>query len=233
MWQTLFKSGELLMEQSPSPAVETAGGQPWLMGILVTVFVLLALLQLREFMHVAPFIWDSVFRARGSVVLENNVRVARERDLLAWILIIPAILFVYRFRIYDASFLSLLGENWRLAAIAGVLLAYLLLRVIMYIVLKPRTRTDNYRLAYRASANFFILFMVPAIFGVTILFFCGCNDFIIRIFLYSLAGLAYLVFLVRKAQILSLSCNPLLTFLYLCGLEFLPAGALVATAILL
>lgn len=233
MWYTPFKSGELLLEQSPSPAAESAGGTPVLMGILVTVFVVLALLLIKNFLHVLPFLWDSVFRARGSVALENNVRVARERNQQVFVLMIPAILFIYRYRLYDARFLQSLEGNWRLAAVAGVFLAYLLLRFLMYLILKPKRRSDHYRMAHRAGFTFFILLLLPAIAGVIILYFFRANDFIIKSFLYILAALTYLVFLVRKSQILSLSCNPLLTFLYLCGLEILPTGALIATAVLL
>lgn len=233
MWYSPFKSGELLLEQSPSPAAESAGGTPLLMGILVTVFVVLALLLVKDFLHVLPFLWDSVFRARGSVALENNVRVARERNQQVFVLMIPAILFIYRYRLYDARFLQSLEGNWRLAAVAGVFLAYLLLRFLIYLILKPKRRSDHYRMAHRAGFTFFILLLLPAIAGVIILYFFRANDFIIKSFLYILAALTYLVFLVRKSQILSLSCNPLLTFLYLCGLEILPTGALIATAVLL
>ena len=233
MWYSPFKTGELLLEQSPSPAAESVGGTPILMGILVTVFVVLALLLIRNFLHVLPFLWDSVFRARGSVALENNVRVARERNQQVFVLMIPAILFIYRYRLYDARFLQSLEGNWRLAAVAGVFLAYLLLRYLIYLILKPKRRSDHYRMAHRAGFTFFILLLLPAIAGVIILYFFRANDFIIRSFLYILATLTYLMFLVRKSQILSLSCNPLLTFLYLCGLEILPTGVLIATAVLL
>ena len=62
MWETPFKSGELLMEQTPSQPETLVGETPLLLSILVTVFVILALLELRNFLHVAPFLWDSVFR---------------------------------------------------------------------------------------------------------------------------------------------------------------------------
>ena len=230
---SLFKSGELLLEPSSSEAAGAAGQAPLLLGILVTVFVILAILELKNFLHVAPFLWDSVFRARGSMALENNVRVARERNYLALVLIIPAILFVYRYRAYDPDFLLPLSDNLRLAGVAGVFLACLLLRFLLYVWLKPRRRADNFRLAHRAGYTFFILLMLPVLATVGILSLNRVNDFTIRMLLYVEAAVVYLVFLFRKSQILSLSCNPLLTFLYLCGLEILPTGALVATAVLL
>ncbi len=228
-----FKTGELLLEQTPSGAGTAPEGTPLLLGILVTLFVVLALVELRNLLHVAPFLWDAVFRARGSVALENNVRVARERNALAVILILPAVLLIYRYRLYDPDFVQAFSDNVRLAVVAGVFAAYLLLRLLMYVWLRPRRRADHFRMAHRSGFTFFILLMIPVIFTVMILYLAGANDFIVRTFLYAEAGLVYLVFLLRKAQILSLSCNPLLTFLYLCGLEFLPTGAWVASAVLL
>jgi hypothetical protein len=233
MWDSPFKTGELLMEQTPSQNWIWAGETPLLMGILVTVFVVLALLELRNFLHVGPFLWDSVFRARGSVALENNVRVARERNQLTLILMIPAILFMYRYSLYNPRFIQALEGNWRLLAITGVFLGYFALRFTMYLILRPKRRADHYRMAHRAGFTFFILLMLPALATVTILFFFKASDLTIRNFLYVEALLFYLIFLVRKAQILSLSCNPLRTFLYLCGLEILPTGILCASAVLL
>jgi hypothetical protein len=228
-----FKTGELLLEQTPSPVTGAAGTPPMLLGILVTVFVVLALVEIRNFLHVGPFLWDTVFRARGYSVLENNVRVARERNQLALLLVLPAILFIYRYRLYNPRFLQTFSDNWRLAAVAGVFIAYLLVRLLLYLILKPRRRADLFRMAHRAGFTYFVLLMLPALAGVGILFLCRANDFIIRTFLFSITGVVYLIFLFRKTQILALSCNPLLTFLYLCGLEILPTGALVATAVLL
>jgi len=47
------------------------------------------------------------------------------------------------------------------------------------------------------------------------------------------AGVLYLIYLLRRAQILSMSCNSLTTFLYLCGLELLPAALMVVPAVVL
>ena len=58
------------------------------------------------------------------------------------------------------------------------------------------------------------------------------EDAVVRWVLYGASAFVYLLFLHRFLQILSLSCNPLRTFLYLCGLEFFPAGLLAASAAL-
>ena len=146
---------------------------------------------------------------------------------------IPAILFLYRYRLYNPRFLQTFTDNWRLAAVAGVFMAIVLLRLFLYLICRPRRRSDIYRMAHRAGFTFFIILMLLAISGVVVLYFLRANDFIISTFLSLFLVLAYLVFLVRKTQILSISCKPLTTFLYLCALEFLPTGILIATAVLL
>ena len=66
-----------------------------------------------------------------------------------------------------------------------------------------------------------------------ILFLFKLPDQLIRTVLYlEIAGI-YLVFLIRRTQILSLSCNHFRTFLYLCALELIPTAALIASALLM
>ena len=73
--------------------------------------------------------------------------------------------------------------------------------------------------------------MLLLLFTVGILSLFSCNDLTVKRFIYIETIAVYAVFLLRKAQILSMSCNPLRTFLYLCGLEFLPTSLLVLSAI--
>jgi hypothetical protein len=68
---------------------------------------------------------------------------------------------------------------------------------------------------------------------VGILYLAGVDDLIINRFLLIESGVIYLIYLLRRGQILSLSCNPLTTFLYLCGLELLPTALLVVSAVIL
>ena len=229
-----FRSGELLLPGSPSgEAVSAGAGTPVGVMVLVAVFVVLLILQMRNLPYLLPLLFDSIFRARGSVALESSVRASNDRNTLALTLLIPLVLLTYRYRLYDPSFLRPFSPEIRLLAIAGVIGAYLLLRLVLYKLLKPRRKYDFYQLSHRASFTFFILAMLLILIGVGLLALFGVSDGTIRLVVLAGMGLVYLLFLLRRAQILALSCNPLRTFLYLCGLEILPTAALVVSAVIL
>lgn len=234
MTEEPFSSGRLLLPDTPPGAVEAAAeGFPLSGTIGVAVSVLLFLLVLRSFLSVMPYLFDSILRARGSAALEHSVRVSRDRNLVAVVLVIPAILLAFRYRLYDPSFVRDLEPDLRLGVIGGVFIGYLVLRFLLYLWARPRRRYDEYQLAYRAGYTFFIMLMLLALVTVGVLYVLKVPDLIVRTFLLAEAGLVYLVYLLRRGQILSISCNPLTTFLYLCGLELLPTAALVLPAVFL
>ena len=227
-----FQSGRLLLPDTPPDTVEAAEGVPFVGTILVAVSILLFLLALRSFLNVLPYLADNVLRARGSAALENSVRVSRDRNLVALVFLIPAILLIYRYRLFDPSFIRDLSPDFRLLAVAGAFIAFLLLRLLLARWLRPRRRFDDFQMAYRAGYTFFILLMMLALATVGILYLVGADDLTVKTFLLIETGVTYLLYLLRRGQILSGSCNPLTTFLYLCGLELLPAALLVVPAVI-
>ena len=234
MWQDLFQSGSLLLPESPSPAVLPAEtGLPLPAKILTLVFVLLLLMQFKRLFSLVPSLWDSVFRARGSFQLENSYRLSHDRTVLAHTFLLPAVLLAFRYRLYDPAFLQGVGDRMYLVWVVGVILGYVLLRVLMFLILKPRRNHDNYHLSGRISFTFFILLMLLVLVTVGLCVLFGVNDVTIRYLIYAECAFVYCVFLIRRAQILSLFCNPFRTFLYLCGSEFFPTALLVVSAVVL
>ena len=229
-----FTSGQLLLPDTPPEALAAAGeGLSLAASLLVAVSVLLFLLALRSFLNVLPYLADNILRARGSAALENSVRVSRDRNLVAAVFIIPAILLIYRYRLFDIAYFETLSPDMRLLAVAGVFIGYLLLRYLLYRWLRPRRRYDDYQMAYRAGFTFFILLMMLALVTVGICYVLGLSDLTVKTFLLVEAGVMYLVYLFRRGEILSTSCNSLTTFSYLCGLELLPTALLVVPAVIL
>ena len=229
-----FVSGRLLLENTPSGnAPVVAESVPVLFTILAVAFVLASFLFLPRLVSLAPLLFDSLFRARGSVSLENSVRYSNDRRLLATILLLPGSLLIYRYRLWDADFVQGMSEGWRLVVIIGVFTVFFLFRLLMYALCKPRRQLDFYRLSRRTAYTYFILLAVIALFTAGLLALIGCNDLLIKKVLLLETAFVYLVFFLRRAQILALSCNPLRTFLYLCALEILPVAALVVSTILL
>jgi hypothetical protein len=234
MLEEPFRSGRLLLPDTPPQAVEAAGeGLSLVASVLVAVSVLLFLLALRSFLNVLPYLADNIFRARGSAALENSVRVSRDRNLVATVFLVPAILLIFRYRLFDIALFDALSPDMRLLAVAGVFLAYLLVRFLLYRWLRPRRRYDNYQMAYRAGYTFFILLMMLALVTVGVCYVLRLPDLTVKTLLLVETGVMYLLYLFRRGQILSTSCNTLTTFLYLCGLELLPTALLVVPAVIL
>ena len=234
MWQDLFRQGELLLSDQPSAVAETvASGLPLIAELLFIFFVLLAIQQLKRILQLFPYLTDAVFRARGSAALENSVRVSHDRDLLAAILLLPAVLFMYRYRLYDPHFLQGLSPNLYMLSQLGVFVSLLAVREIMYLLLKPRRNYENYQVPHRMVFTYFILLMIVMLLSVGVMSLLNCSDYVIRTVIYAETALFYMLFVFRRAQILRLSCNPFRTFLYLCALEFLPTALLVVSAVVL
>ena len=229
-----FQTGQLLLPDAPPAALTEAGeGLSLVASILVAVSVLLFLLALRSFLNVLPYLSDNILRARGSAALEGSVRVSRDRNLVAAVFLIPAILLIYRYRLVDADILDTLTPDFRLLAVAGLFLAYVIVRYLLYRWFKPRRRYDEYQKAYRTGYTFFILTMMLALVSVAVCYILRLPDSTVKTVLLVESGALFLLYLLRKGQILSLSCKPLTTFLYLCALELLPAAILVIPAAVL
>ena len=206
---------------------------PLSVSILVGVFVVLMILLLRTFMQLLPFITDSLMRARGSNALENSIKVSRDRNTIARVMMLPAFLLAFRYRLYDPSFVAAYTGDTRLWLIGACLTGYLVLRLVIYLLLKPRRRYEQYQIAHHASYTFFIILVLLALFIAGVLSLFKVEDELMRMVLYVEIAVVYLVFLIRRSQILSLSCNHFRTFLYLCALELIPSAALILSAVLL
>ena len=133
-------------------------------SILVLVFVVLMILLLPNFMQLVPYIADSFLRARGSSALENSVRVSRDRNTVALVMLLPAQLLIFRYRLYNPDFLAWRSGDSRIWLIAAAFGVYLLLRVVIYVLLKPRRRYSGIPITHTAPQfKLYILYsLMPA-----------------------------------------------------------------------
>ena len=231
--QIFREKGELLLPTVPSDtAVAPVEGLPVLGELMVVAFILLSLLLLGNFINIVPHLADSILRARGSTALEGSVRVSRDRNLIALVFVLPAIILQYRYCLYYPEFVQPMTPTSRLLVTGGIFVVYLLLRHLMYLWLKPR-RSDAYMMSHRAGYSFYILLCLVAFLTLGILVLFKASDLTIRGFLLVEAAVFYFIYFVRRGQILLTNCAPFTTFLYLCALEILPTGLFVASAVVL
>ena len=225
--------GELLLPTVPEDTVPVpVSGLPVLGEVMMVTFILLALLLMGNFMSIIPHLADSILRARGSTALEGSVRVSRDRNIIALVFVIPAIVIMYRYCLYYPDFVKGMAPNARLWTTTGVFVGYLLLRHLLFLWLKPR-RSDAYSMSHRAGYSFFILLSLVLFLTLGILMLFNAGDATVRGFILVEVILFYAVYFFRRGQILLTNCNPFATFLYLCALEILPTGLFVASALAL
>ena len=118
---------------------------------------------------------------------------------------------------------------------SSVILGFTAFRALCYLIMvNRRFGKETSSAARRCAYSFFILLtfamlILVGIFSIT----GGISARAARLVLLTVIGLSFLMSGVRSAQILAQHCNGLAAFLYLCGLELMPATLLVLSAVVL
>ena len=204
-----------------------------LFDILALISLLIILLMLRRLVGVCPSLMACLIRWKESVNLEASVKLKTDRDIIAFTMIIPFCLTAARFRLYDPGFMKGLGDTAYLGAIIGIFAAYIIIRVILdAIFLPPRKRKKGEGIAVRCSYSFFIILTFLLLAAGSILTFANVGEETVRCTMLWISGLTYTLFTIRKTQIFINSGSFFAAFLYLCTLEFLPTGLLIASGVI-
>lgn len=231
---SLFRSGRLLMPTEPSGITSEIVPQ-WsdtpVAGLFVVIFTILAILNIRNFITILPSLQESFLRYRGSYNLETRVRLMRARSIVAMVLIIPFCLIAHRYSLLHFDILDSINANLSILAFCGIFLVYALLRWILMWQLEPKRKSrEAYHVAHRASHTFFIIMAALELLAIGILSIFGASDSFITSVLQYIICFVYLVYVWRKLQILGSAFSSFIIILYLCALEILPTGLLLATA---
>ena len=236
MLEDLVNTGTLEMSAAPVQALaENPGWGDFLVNrILVAAAVLLVLFTLKDIIKLLPSILACLDRARANASLEHSLSLARTRNLIALEMILPFCLIADRFSLYEPSFSRIIPDEAGIAVTAGAFIAYLLLRKMLFLLFRPlKMSSEAAGTVHHTSYNYFIAMTVLMMLTTGILTAFHCPDNVARAILLCLTAASFLFSLVRTGQILAYSYGTLSTFLYLCALELMPAGALVASAIVL
>jgi len=229
--EEIFRSGTL--DMSSTPWYDLAQAAQWIdvpvNRVYCLVFVGLLVANLLDYFRLMPHLLFCVDRARGAEVLEHSLGLARTRNLsaLAYLPIFCLILDCYS--VICPDIWDRLPAGLGVPATIGLWLAYLLFRRLCYLALRPQCLSGEAFYAILRNPYNYLLLIAPLLF-VTI---AVCETFGLPRTIAQRAILVEIcVFwafaLFRSSQILRKRCSGLSTFLYLCGLELLPASALVA-----
>ena len=224
-----FKAGTLQMATGPvhGSAVSYNWGEYPLNAALVIACVFGFLFCLDSFLHCNPSLLGCLTRWRNNFRLENSVPLIRSRNWTFVACVLPFCLIAARFNFFDLDFIKDWDPEIRTLPVIGVFLAFLLLRFIIYKVIRPMHGSmETYRTAHRSAMNFFIPYIIVLLLTIGLLRVFGVDPDAVRTVLLWETAIVYIVYLFTKMQILASSYGVLTTFLYLCGLELLPAAAL-------
>ena len=202
--------------------------------IAICADAVLFIFFLNRFISIAPFLFEGLLRSRRLEHLEDSVSRTRDRNSVAAISLPALALLFSRYDIYSPSFMDGFTPGERTLTLLGVLVLTLILREALIRVLAPsRGDRENYMLSARVIYDFLITgtVILAAVAGLGAIF--GIKDLIVRGILFWTGIVIYFLFLLSRTQILRNSCNQFAAFLYLCTLELIPAGTLVATGIFL
>ena len=202
--------------------------------ILTLLSLLVIICLLRRTIEIFPSLLASLIRWKESINLFNSVKLSRDRNMIALSMIVPFCLVVTASGIYSPSYMSTMDEDTRFGITFGVFIIYIVLRTLLERICLPKRRNAQmYRCACISAYTFFILLTILLLSLWGILSVLNANPSSSKDAMLWLSGGIYLIFLLRKTQISASSCSIFTAFLYLCALEILPTGALVASAVIL
>ncbi|MCQ2143708.1 MAG: DUF4271 domain-containing protein, partial [Bacteroidales bacterium] len=220
-------AGDTLTELVPS----VFGSSP-LLAIMLVVSAVLVLCVLRKIVDIIPCQLGAILRSKELINLENSAVLARARTFVSIVMMVPFLTVSAGYRLYDPDFLSGLSGNPYFFTVLGIFAGYVLLHEGIFLLFPPRALDGRVRKAVRKSAWTFFVSMTETAFltaGVLSLFKIPFET--LRTIIIITFSVLYVIYFIRKAQVLRQGCTIFQTFLYLCALEFLPTGLLVASAV--
>ena len=204
-----------------------------LFNILALISFFICLLLLNTLVEVFPSLMACLVRWKESVNLDASVQLSRGRDIMAIAMVMPFCLTTGRFALYSPAWVGQFGANERLGITIGVIVAYILLRKgLEHIFRSRKVNPKTYKTACKSSHTFFIILTLVLMTMGGVMSFVDADPMTIKSAMLWVSAITYTVFLLRKTQIFNSSCSLFSGFLYLCALEILPTGALVASALI-
>ena len=200
---------------------------------LALISLLIILTLLKRLVNIFPSLMACIIRWKENFNLQQSVKMSTDRNILSAALVIPFCLVADRFGLYRPTFMEGLNSVFHPLATIGVFIAYLGLRIACrYTFRLHSTPANTYKVANESARTYFIIgvLVLLTVGGLLTLLNIPARD--IGNAMFWISGTIYTVFLLRKTQIFNSSCSLFATFLYLCALEFLPTGVLIASAVI-
>lgn len=231
-----FLSGTLEMSNSVdqfTKEIESGDPASVIISLALTMVIIGFLTNIGTFAKLLPKLSRSLINKNISFNLEHNERNVKSRMLLALLLAFPLSLEADNFGLTRLSFLGETGHVWRTLILFAFLVAFFLLRKLISTMPRPRRCSpDIWKSVSDGWLSNFVIFAILAVtFGLLVYIchwpprlYCTATALVFAFFLA--------LSLLKNYQILREYCSVLGSILYLCALEFLPTGALVALCLI-
>ncbi len=205
---------------------------PLLSGITVA-FAVISILCIKRIAGLLPSLMACLFRSKETINLEDSVKLRRDKNAVAALMVVPFVLCMTSLEIWNPSLIRNMSIEIRFLILLGTFLFYHLFRIGVFHIIRPeRLSNRNYGILNGIGYTFFLTatIVILASSGICALF--NMEKELLKTIIYYVLGLTYSIFLIRKTQIFVKSCPVFSSILYLCALEILPTGLLVAAATL-
>lgn len=201
---------------------------------LIAVCIILLVLYMRKFVTVLPYLVGGLFWWKKFAELENNMRLGRDRDALAFPAVVTLCICASRLDLMSPSFMDGLSAGMKTLAISGMFLAFLLVRFIIAEMM-PRRRFGYGTLSASLGVSFDFEIILSSVLLTLIIPVSLSNSCLpaARLMALIIAAMLWLLSLVRKYQIIFPGCGQFQAILYLCAVEIISMAMLVASAVIL
>ena len=217
------------------PRQESWTDSPANTGVMILCIVIM-LAYMRKFMKVFPYLAGGLFRWKLIAELEHYIKMARLRDSLMFPAFVIFCTILARFSAFMPAPLEAFSPERKTLCVFGLFAALLIIRALL-VLIAPIKRMglgrDAVIVSNGAGRDFFIM-MAAALSAVLLVgtMLPGREALMTDIARYLLLAL-WLVFVLRKMQILSADAGLLRAILYLCTVEIPPAAMLVVSMLIL
>lgn len=199
---------------------------------LISLCLILALLYMRKFMTILPYLAGGISWWKKFAEMESNMRLGRDRNALALPAVVILCICASRLDLISPSFADGLPAWLKTLAVSGTFLAFVLVRMTIA-ALMPRRRFGDGALSAVIGVSFNCEIIFSAVLMALLVPVSASMDYLpaARAVALIAAALLWLLSLVRKYQIISPGCGQFQAILYLCAVEMISMAMLVASAI--
>lgn len=202
--------------------------------ILSVASAILCVIFLKRLYCALPSMVACLFRWKEALNLEYSVGISRDRNLFFILMVIPMSVLLDRYSVYSPDFLDFIPSGYGVVGIFACLSGYILLRSFLFRTARgKKMQKEAYVAAGGLFKSFFSVATLLLIVVAGVLSRAGVQDGTVRTIILCVLSVFWLILLLRKGQIFAHTCTIFSTILYLCTLEIVPTGLLVASAMLL